>query len=71
MLREDLRNESGSLERALDALRRDEHVTVTTKAPKRREQVAAHDRHRRGSLRARHASRTGALRPDHGERRAA
>ena len=36
MLREDLREERGSLERALDALRRDEHVTVHTKAPKRR-----------------------------------
>jgi septal ring factor EnvC (AmiA/AmiB activator) len=36
MLREDLREERGSLERALDALKRDEHVTVHTKAPKRR-----------------------------------
>ena len=36
MLREDLHEERGSLERALDALKRDEHVTVHTKAPKRR-----------------------------------
>jgi septal ring factor EnvC (AmiA/AmiB activator) len=36
MLREDLREERGSLERALDALKRDEHVTVHTKVPKRR-----------------------------------
>jgi septal ring factor EnvC (AmiA/AmiB activator) len=36
MLREDLREERGSLERALDALKRDEHVTVHTKTPKRR-----------------------------------
>ena len=36
MLRDDLREERGSLERALDALKRDEHVTVHTKTPKRR-----------------------------------
>lgn len=36
MLRDDLREERGSLERALAALKRDEHVTVQTKAPKRR-----------------------------------
>lgn len=36
MLRDDLREERGSLERALDALKRDEHVTVHTKSPKRR-----------------------------------
>ena len=39
MLRDDLQEERGSLERALDALKRDEHVTVHTKAPKRRGRV--------------------------------
>ena len=39
LLRDDLREERGSLERALDALKRDEHVTVHTKAPKRRGRV--------------------------------
>jgi len=36
LLREDLHEERGSLQQALDALKRDEHVTVQTKAPKRR-----------------------------------
>jgi DNA-binding MarR family transcriptional regulator len=39
MLRDDLQEERGSLQRALDALRRDEHVTVETKAPKRRGRI--------------------------------
>ena len=39
MLRDDLQEERGALERALDALKRDEHVTVTTKAPKRRGRI--------------------------------
>jgi DNA-binding MarR family transcriptional regulator len=39
LLREDLREERGSLTRALDALARDEHVTVETKAPKRRGRI--------------------------------
>jgi hypothetical protein len=39
MLRDDLQEERGSLERALDALKRDEHVTVHTKTPKRRGRV--------------------------------
>jgi hypothetical protein len=36
MLRDDLQEERGALQRALDALARDEHVTVTTKGRKRR-----------------------------------
>ena len=36
LLRDDLQEERGSLARALDALARDERVTVETKAPKRR-----------------------------------
>jgi DNA-binding MarR family transcriptional regulator len=36
LLRDDLQEERSALQRALDALSRDEHVTVETKAPKRR-----------------------------------
>lgn len=36
LLRDDLQEERSALQQALDALRRDEHVTVQTKAPKRR-----------------------------------
>jgi len=36
LLRDDLQEERGSLTRALDALARNEHVTVETKTPKRR-----------------------------------
>jgi septal ring factor EnvC (AmiA/AmiB activator) len=39
LLRDDLQEERGSLARALDALARDEHVTVETKAPKRRGRI--------------------------------
>lgn len=39
LLREDLREERGSLTRALDALARNERVTVETKAPKRRGRI--------------------------------
>ena len=39
LLREDLHEERGSLQRALDALGRNEHVTVETKAPKRRGRI--------------------------------
>jgi len=39
LLREDLHEERGSLARALDALARNEHVTVETKAPKRRSRI--------------------------------
>ena len=39
LLREDLHEERGSLTRALDALARDEHVTVETKMPKRRGRI--------------------------------
>lgn len=39
LLREDLQEERGSLTRALDALARNEHVTVETRAPKRRGRV--------------------------------
>jgi len=39
LLREDLHEERGSLSRALDALARDEHVTVETKMPKRRGRI--------------------------------
>jgi hypothetical protein len=66
MLREDLREERGSLERALDALTRDEHVTVHTKAPKRRGRLL-----RTivigGRVPARSPCRPGALRPDRRE----
>ena len=39
LLREDLHEERGSLARALDALGRNEHITVETKAPKRRGRI--------------------------------
>jgi hypothetical protein len=39
LLREDLHEERGSLSRALDALARNEHVTVETKTPKRRGRI--------------------------------
>ncbi len=39
LLRDDLQEERGSLARALDALARDERVTVETKAPKRRGRI--------------------------------
>jgi len=39
LLRDDLHEERGSLSRALDALARNEHVTVETKTPKRRGRI--------------------------------
>lgn len=39
LLREDLQEERGSLSRALDALARNEHVTVETKTPRRRGRI--------------------------------
>jgi DNA-binding MarR family transcriptional regulator len=39
LLRDDLQEERGSLTRALDALARNEHVTVETKTPKRRGRI--------------------------------
>ncbi len=39
LLREDLHEERGSLSRALDALARNEHVTVETKTPRRRGRI--------------------------------
>jgi len=39
LLKDDLHEERGSLQQALDALKRDEHVTVQTKAPKRRSRI--------------------------------
>ena len=67
LLREDLHEERGSLQRALDALGRNEHVTVETKVPKRRGRIVRTLVIGGGAYLLGDPCRPGALRPDRGE----